>query len=318
MGGVVATSLLPHANVSGIITMSTPHTVPPARFDRRIDRIYARNLKLLTSDPTPMVSVCGGATDQMVPSESCILPNEDSQFDPPYRHTVFASALEGCWTGVDHLAMVWCHQVRWRVARAALELGKARNVVERGVVMDTWWRDGHTVPTHRDREDVLVLREGDERVVLVEDGRVVHRGSAGSRVYTLPVPSRSSGSEDGIVHFVLYVSQGTLAGVSPHHPAALTVSVFVCPNQNCVSLRPSVLKLIPNPVVDRPFPVPGEGADEADGVVLFEADVTAAAGYSVAVRVESSDERGWVVGGFVSSEPVVSDASSIGECLIAK
>ena len=120
MGGVVATSLLPHANVSAIITMSTPHIVPPARFDRRIDRIYSANFRTLTNDPTPMVSICGGATDAMVPSESCILPVEDSQFDPPYRHTVFASALEGCWTGVDHLAMVWCDQVRWRV-----EIGRA-------------------------------------------------------------------------------------------------------------------------------------------------------------------------------------------------
>lgn len=61
------------------------------------------------------------------------------------RHTVM---LEGCWTGIDHLGMVRCHQLQvwWRFARAALELGTAMSVVERGVVLDAWLRNRHTVP----------------------------------------------------------------------------------------------------------------------------------------------------------------------------
>ncbi|THH33528.1 hypothetical protein EUX98_g695 [Antrodiella citrinella] len=65
MGGVVATSLLPHHNIAAIITMSTPYTLPPARFDRRIEGIFTRSLHSLTSDPTPILSLCGGATDLM-------------------------------------------------------------------------------------------------------------------------------------------------------------------------------------------------------------------------------------------------------------
>ncbi|TFY75199.1 hypothetical protein EWM64_g8816, partial [Hericium alpestre] len=36
MGGVVAASLLPHPHINALITMSTPHTLPPARFDSRM------------------------------------------------------------------------------------------------------------------------------------------------------------------------------------------------------------------------------------------------------------------------------------------
>jgi glycosylphosphatidylinositol deacylase len=76
----------------------------------------------------------------MVPSESCILPEVQDVI--AYRRTVFSNALEGCWTGVGHQVVVWCHQVRWRVARAALELGAASTSAERGAVLDPWLRDG--------------------------------------------------------------------------------------------------------------------------------------------------------------------------------
>ncbi|KAF8204692.1 GPI-inositol-deacylase [Pholiota molesta] len=124
MGGIVATSLLPSNNISTVITMSTPHTLPPARFDFRIDKLYRKLQTILEDDPTPIVSICGGATDTMIPSESCILPRTSKGV---FRRTVFTSALEGAWTGVGHREMVWCHQVRWRVARAALELGAAND-----------------------------------------------------------------------------------------------------------------------------------------------------------------------------------------------
>lgn len=139
MGGIVATSLLPSNRISAILTMSAPHTLPPARFDARVDEIYHANTQTLFSDPTPMVSLCGGATDMMIPSESCILPPIAAGH--LYRKTVFTSALEGAWTGVGHQEMVWCHQVRWRIARAALKLGMANNPKGRGLVLDKWLRE---------------------------------------------------------------------------------------------------------------------------------------------------------------------------------
>ena len=72
--------------------MSTPHQLPPARFDRRIAVIYDRNQAALATANTPILLLCGGTTDLMVPSESCILP--DVAYTGVYRRTVFSNALE--------------------------------------------------------------------------------------------------------------------------------------------------------------------------------------------------------------------------------
>ena len=139
MGGIVATSLLPSSNISAVITMSTPHQLPPTCFDRRIASIYNNHRAALATANTPILLVCGGTTDLMVPSESCILPEVPDI--GVYRQTVFSSALEGCWTGVGHQVVVWCHQVRWRVAQAVLELSAASSSAERGAVLDRWLHD---------------------------------------------------------------------------------------------------------------------------------------------------------------------------------
>ncbi|GBE79854.1 GPI inositol-deacylase [Sparassis crispa] len=302
MGGIVASALLPHPNISAIITMSTPHTLPPARFDRRVDTIYAENQVRLADDPTPILSLCGGATDLMVPSESCILPSEGELV---YRRSVFTSALEGSWTGVGHREMVWCHQVRWRVARAALELQVASTPSERGAVLDTWIRDGHRLsPAISLGSDILDLNIEPAHEVVAAGQRLLVRDPRGSRMYFLPMPARTS-------KFVLYVSRGSILSISPRAAIPLSVSVFLCGGEaTCTPLHPTSLKLVPSPVPGLPFPVPREGADESEGVVVFEAD--AVVGEAVAVKVENGDGRGWVVGEFIPANIVTSEVGMFG------
>ena len=163
--------LLPSDKVSAIITMSTPHTLPPARFDRRIDTLYAGSRAAVATSTTPVLSICGGATDSMIPSEYCHLPL--TPHNVGYRKTVFTTGMDGVWTGVGHQSMVWCHQVRWRVARAALLIGSSRSALEIGDIFDDWFRTDavaslsdapHTVDTHAfplteiKAGDLLVLR----------------------------------------------------------------------------------------------------------------------------------------------------------------
>ncbi|PIL37457.1 hypothetical protein GSI_01151 [Ganoderma sinense ZZ0214-1] len=304
MGGVIATALLPNPNISAIITMSTPHTLPPVRFDRRIDHIYANNHKSLASDPTPVLSLCGGATDLMIPSESCILsPVVINLSGSVYRRTVFTSALEGCWTGVGHLAMVWCHQVRWRVARAALELVAVKTAEERATVLDKWLRDGNVLPPDYVPTDVH-LREGLYHPVPPNQHLLV-RDPVGSQTYLLPFPAVGEGQN--AYKFVLYASQGSIPPIAPRRPLPFQARVRVCKGQNeisCTPLPPSTLKLIPSPIPGSPFPVPDEGSDESEGIVLFEAHVPLGTGSYVAVTVENGDKRGWVFGGFSEDEPV--------------
>ncbi|KAJ8698746.1 GPI inositol deacylase [Pleurotus ostreatus] len=309
MGGVVADSLLPSPNISAIITMSTPHTLPPARFDARIDKIYSRNQQLLATDTTPIVSLCGGATDMMIPSEACILPPTDDDVKP-FRRTVFTSALEGAWTGVGHREMVWCHQVRWRVARAALELGAMLETAGRSKILDNWLRDGHTLPpTTQPVPGSLELADGDAYEVLPQASDLMLKDPHGdARTYLLPYPRH-------VEKVVLYVSSGSVNGIAPYHRSPLRVSPYTCHRRVagsssviCSPLKPTMLKLVPNPLPGKPFPVPQRGADESEGVVLFEADIAADKRHNedqwIGFQIDGADGHGWVVAGFAQSKVV--------------
>ncbi|OJA08129.1 hypothetical protein AZE42_04157 [Rhizopogon vesiculosus] len=314
MGGVVGTALLPSDDISALITMSTPHTLPPARFDARVDELYQRNAELLANDPTPIVSICGGATDMMIPSESCILPDlgDVNLEGTVYRRTVFTSALEGAWTGVGHREMVWCHQVRWRVARAALELGGAKSNTDMAVMLDKWLNgDSHHLPP----ATAVDISEATYEV-LPEDMNLVLKKPTGSRMYLLPVQH----ALDANATFVMFVSRGSIPPIAPQHSTKLQASPHFCrelatapDSLSCVPLEPSILKLLPSPLPGKPFPVPDEGSDESEGVVLFEAAlprIPSAEGAWIGVNVNAAGEDGWVLGGFDTTQAIQSDISA--------
>jgi GPI inositol-deacylase len=297
MGGIVATSLLPSANISAIITMSTPHTLPPARFDSRIDKLYAANQRSLLADPTPILSLCGGATDSMIVSESCVLPSQG--LTPGiYRKTIFTSAMEGAWTGVGHREMVWCDQVRSQVARAALALGIASSNEARAAVLDGQLRDGLSPPPTLGNPAPFVLADPDAYEALSAGAQLVLNHPQGSRMYLLPVTSQTS-------RLVLLISQGSMPTMLLHSLSHLRVSVHFCEPESstnaigCSYQQPTVLKLIPNPAVGEPFPRPDEGVSESESIVLFEADIPPLERDPawVGVLVESASGDGWVVAG---------------------
>ena len=325
MGGVVATSLLPSPDISAIITMSTPHTLPPARFDSRIEGIYSINQEHLTSDPTPIVSICGGATDTMVPSESCILPEPNSQ--GTFRKTIFSSGMERCWTGVGHREMVWCHQARWQVARAALELSASvpspSTPLARAHVLDAWLRNGREAPPipdpsvpSADGVQVEVIPESEINSSPGSTLRLVNPTFRGSKVFFLrPPKTQKDGELSGDrISFLLYLSGGAIGSVSSFKPGSLRASVFRCPRpgefsaKQCAALPPAALNLLPATHPHQEFPVPGAGSDEAEGIVFFEGKVRPDSW--IAVKVDGANGEGWLIGGFTDeSVHVRSDAS---------
>ncbi|KDR84062.1 hypothetical protein GALMADRAFT_219892 [Galerina marginata CBS 339.88] len=307
MGGIVATSLLPSDKISAIITMSTPHALPPARFDSRIDRLYARLQETLEADPTPLVSICGGATDMMIPSESCILPRTPNDI---FRRTIFTSALEGAWTGVGHREMVWCHQVRWRVARAALEVGGENNVTLRAVALDKWLRDGHRLPVKFSVDEHGLEVSSRDFSALPSGTKLVLQRPTSSKTYLLPVLEDSPKQK-----ITVLVSRGAIPPVSPEHASSLRVSILSCTDTlsasvQCTPLQPETLKLIPNPIPGRSFPVPQEGSDESEGVVLFETYVPRISGQWIGIKVDHTDGQGWVLAGLTHDKPIVSTTST--------
>jgi len=314
MGGVVGTALLPSNDISTLITMSTPHTLPPARFDARVDEIYQRNTELLANDQTPIVSICGGATDMMIPSESCILP-DPRDVNLVYRRTVFTSALEGAWTGVGHREMVWCHQVRWRVARAALELGEIKSNMDMAAVLDIWLNgNGHHLPpaTAADISSETTYE------VLPEDMNLVLKNPTGSRMHLLPIQR----ALDTNATFVMLVSRGSIPPIAPQHSITLQASPYFCrgpatspESLSCVPLEPSILKLLPSPTPGKPFPVPDEGSDESEGVALFEATLPRPVSTEdtwIGVSVNATGKDGWVLAGFDKTQTLQSEIGAFG------
>ncbi|KAH6914791.1 GPI inositol-deacylase [Coprinopsis sp. MPI-PUGE-AT-0042] len=286
MGGIVATSLLPSAHISAIITMATPFAMPPARFEASVDAVYHRVHEMLAHDPTPILSLCGGATDKMIPSESCIIPR--STASSGWRRTIFTSALEGSWTGVGHEVIVWCHQVRWRIARAALELGPLRSRSDVVDVLDRWLRDGQSLPGNVEEPSPLTSEELENSKVV--DGlklTLVKPQESGN--YRLKVPNT-----DKKLALTMLVSQGTINSIGPHRPIPLKVSIYQCTKGTCSSLPPTTLKSLPSPILGKPFPVPKEGSDESEGVVLFEGDLLSEGVDWVVVRLDQADGRGWI------------------------
>ncbi|KAF8517867.1 PGAP1-like protein-domain-containing protein [Gautieria morchelliformis] len=308
MGGIVALSLLPSPDISAIITMSTPHSLPPARLDKRIEDIYADSRSALYDASTPVLAICGGATDLMIPSETCAMAQDG--LGVGWRKTVFTTCMEGAWTGVGHREMVWCHQVRWRVARAAMELGSAPTDAEKSAVLDRWFRDtvNHEYLAH---SGLLPTNNPSVTHISANHRLVLRHVPRQSEMYLLPlVPGGARRN------FILYVSHGAVDTLSPYHAPQLHVSVHRCRSstENCRPLQPRSLKLVPNPSFGAGFPVAGEGVDESEGVVRFEAVLDSQANEAsnveewVGVAVKGEGDRGcWVVAGIEYERVIRSD-----------
>ncbi|AET37691.1 Bst1p Ecym_1465 [Eremothecium cymbalariae DBVPG len=134
MGGVVArvmTTLKNHIpeSINTIFTLSSPHSTAPATFDGDILKIYEqlnsfwRN-KFNTGDyfyvnNMSVVSITGGILDSILPADytsiSSIIPEQNG-------FTTYSTTIPGVWTPVDHLAIVWCDQLRTVLAKLLIEM----------------------------------------------------------------------------------------------------------------------------------------------------------------------------------------------------
>lgn len=136
MGGVVARTMLSMPNyqestINTIITLSAPHARPPVSFDAAMVSTYndintfwrqsysESNKSKNPLDDMTLVSVAGGGLDTMIPSEYTSLT---SLVPDTHGFTVFTSSIPKVWTGMDHLAIMWCDQFRKALVRSIFDV----------------------------------------------------------------------------------------------------------------------------------------------------------------------------------------------------
>lgn len=125
MGGIVARLALELDNylpgtVDTIVTLSSPHAFPPVPFDRSIDRVYQKINRAHSDGHAPLIiSLAGGVLDTQLSSDASSLSL--ARLGPPEsRLSSFTTSIAALWSSTDHLAIVWCDQLRFKIARALL------------------------------------------------------------------------------------------------------------------------------------------------------------------------------------------------------
>lgn len=242
MGGIVARLATTLAQptmsqpfpVNVIITMSTPHLQPPALLDYEMERIYGEINSVTYSDPAPLlISICGGTSDIQIVSDACAL--SDDLVGPSDGFAVFSSGIPGVWTGVEHQAMVWCDQVRFRVARTLLDMGEATS------------RQGKLAAAHQ----WLLGRSGSKQALPTLD--------ATTRIDDV-APNMS------VLVKVTYPTERSL--VDPPLSARFCRAEDDCLEQAFSSYTVPWLA-----VSERPFPLLGEGSRPEDSVFVLDFDL---------------------------------------------
>nr|CAI6527347.1 CNT_HP1_G0015330.mRNA.1.CDS.1 [Saccharomyces cerevisiae] len=133
MGGIVSRVMLTLKNhvpgrVSTILTLSSPHAASPVTFDGDILKLYKNTneywRKQLSQNDSffskniSLVSITGGILDTTLPADYASVEDLVSLEN---GFTSFTTTIPDVWTPIDHLAIVWCKQLREVLARLLLE-----------------------------------------------------------------------------------------------------------------------------------------------------------------------------------------------------
>ncbi|KAG0266184.1 GPI inositol deacylase, partial [Linnemannia exigua] len=137
MGGIVARSIFTADNfiqgsVNAILTVATPHMVPPIALDDKISAAYDKIEDFWThgfqTSHSPLanvslISIMGGNLDITVNSDS---GNIHHLVPQSHGFSVFTSSIPHAWVGTDHLSILWCNQVAMAIGKALVDLVDAR------------------------------------------------------------------------------------------------------------------------------------------------------------------------------------------------
>lgn len=138
MGGIVSRTIpilknyVPNS-INTLITLSSPHGTSPLTFDGELLKIYKmindfwikqmNDTNSYYYNNVSLISITGGIVDDVLPSDYTLIePVLNSKTPLNNGFTVYTSGIENVWTTIDHLAVVWCDQLRKVVAKSILSI----------------------------------------------------------------------------------------------------------------------------------------------------------------------------------------------------
>jgi len=243
MGGIVARLMTLQENykqgsVETIITLSSPHAYPPVPMETGLEEIYQEIEKAAgdASNNILLVSLSGGILDDQLSSEASSL-RLARIWKLEASLSAFTSGLAALWSGVDHLAMMWCDQLRERVARGVLRIeGGNSNLNER---REAWRRMLGIARSQDLQHSTLPLEKVSFRISeLVADREA--RQNVQSESYKIP--------EREITGFELLTRHpvGLDKSFGPPIDQEAKIRVALCDtNERCRWVLPSAYDLIP-------------------------------------------------------------------------
>ncbi|KAF2135520.1 uncharacterized protein K452DRAFT_239236 [Aplosporella prunicola CBS 121167] len=219
MGGIVARTMLTMPNyqansINTIITLSAPHARPPVSFDSDIVSTYkninqywrhAYSQKWANDNPlwhVTLISIAGGGLDTVVPSDYASI---SSLVPETHGFTVFTASMPHVWTGMDHLAITWCDQLRKSVIRAVydvVDVSRPMQTVPRAERMRAfkkWFLTGledvtEKTLSHTEPKTLLTLEDNSNSII--PQGEKLVLKSFGQlkkpRAHLMPVPPQGA------------------------------------------------------------------------------------------------------------------------------
>lgn len=136
MGGLVARAAAADLHsrvVDAIVTLGTPHARPILTWESSAlqwhNRLRQQKVQVPVDEKPLVISIAGGLRDELIPPETCQLPNE-----PRYLSFLATEIMEMPQDpgkvppalGMDHKAIVWCHNLLAPVRRILLSLHETR------------------------------------------------------------------------------------------------------------------------------------------------------------------------------------------------
>ena len=339
MGGIVARTMIVRPNylansINTILTLSAPHARAPVSFDSDIVNIYStindywrKSYAEQWASKNPLwhvtlVSIAGGGLDNVVPSDYASLT---SLVPETHGFTVFTSSIPHVWTGMDHLAIMWCDQFRKAVVRALYDVvdvnrpTQTRSRAERINKFRKHFLTGlepiveKQLPSQEPK--MLLTLEDETTHFSMHAERLVLRslGELGkTEAHVLPIPVQEPFEEKRLTVLTDQSIDGGgtlevyLCGVQPHQhgqSASLFTMNLESANGKAISNRLACKSAAADVVA-----LPGSRADtqyafdQAPAFSYLEYDLADIAEYNFVAVVDRATERktGWLIAEFAS------------------